>query len=623
MPKKGNVAWIEFYGTAKQSYRFGKIPEISSRDPRGPDGEVIIGAQFIGSFRTVLCRCRVVVEQVMACCTLDGQVAAKQDEDMAGCTGQYDAIIIGSGFGGLYALYHLRDKMGLSVRAFDGAGGVGGTWWYNRYPGARVDAPSSPFYAYTFSKELVDEWEWTETQTSQASVRAYLEHFAARFDLVKDIQFGTWVTDARYDEAAQRWKIKTDNDETASAQFLICAVGALFVPNMPDYPGINDFAGECYHTGRWPHEKVSFKGKRVGVIGTGSSGIQSIPEIAKEAEHVTVFQRTPQYSLPARNRPLTKAELARFREDWDDLRTSMRRRGGWPFKTNRRRASDYTPEERHAVYEELWEQGGIHLAINSFVGVMADTELNEEVGGFVRGKIREIVQDRETADKLMPDYHFGTKRLILDNGYFETYNRENVTLVDLREDPIEAFTPSSVRTKNGEHPIDILVLATGFDAVSGSMLKLNPKGRAGVSLEQKWRERFENYLGVTIAGFPNLFMIHGPGAPGVFFTMPLGGELTTAWIGDCIRHLREQNLGSVEATEDAEASWDREISEIADRTLYPRTNSWYMGANIPGKPRQFLGHLRGSQYFDRLLEVAEAGYEGLVFEPVCDETAST
>ena len=283
-------------------------------------------------------------------------------------TKQYDAIIIGSGFGGLYALHHLRDEMGLDVRAFDGAGGVGGTWWYNRYPGARVDAPSSPFYAYTFSQELVDEWEWTETQTSQGAVLAYLEHFAEKFDLLKDIQFETWVTDARYDEAAQCWHIETDTGETASAQFLICAVGALFVANMPDYPGIKDFAGELYHTGRWPHEKVSFAGKRVGVIGTGSSGIQSIPEIAKQAEHVTVFQRTPQYSLPARNRPLTAEELSGYRKDWDNLRTSMCKRGGWPFPTNRRRASDYTPEERHAIYEELWAEGGIHLSINSFVG---------------------------------------------------------------------------------------------------------------------------------------------------------------------------------------------------------------------------------------------------------------
>ncbi len=526
----------------------------------------------------------------------------------------YDVIVIGAGFGGLYALHHLRDNMGLSVRAFDGASGVGGTWWYNRYPGARVDAPSSPFYAYTFSQELVNEWEWTETQTSQASVLAYLEHVATKFDLKKDIQFETWVTDASYHDADQQWIIRTHTGEEISAQFLICATGALFVANMPDYPGINDFAGERYHTGRWPHEKVTFAGKRVGVIGTGSSGIQAIPEIAKEAEHVTVFQRTPQYALPARNRPLTQEEITQARENWEDLRKSMRHRGGWPFKTARRRAADYTPEERQAVYEELWQQGGIHLAINSFAGVMAKKDLNEEVSEFVRNKIRETVEDRETAEKLMPEYFFGTKRLILDNGYFETYNRENVSLVDLRDNPIEGFTSSSILTKDGEHPIDMLVLATGFDAVSGSMLKLNPKGRHGISLQEKWDSQFDNYLGTAIAGFPNLFMIHGPGAPGVFFTMPLGGELTTAFVADCIQHVREQGLGAIEAREDAETRWCEEINDIANHTLYPQTNSWYMGANIPGKPRQFLGHLRGSQYFDRLEEVAAKDYEGFLLE---------
>lgn len=527
---------------------------------------------------------------------------------------EYDAIVIGAGFGGLYALHHLRDISGLNVRAFDSAGGVGGTWWYNRYPGARVDAPSSPFYAYTFSDELVKEWEWTETQTSQASVLAYLEHFAERFDLLKDIQFETWVTDARFDEDRQCWTVETDAGERASAKYLICAVGALFVANKPDYPGIDEFAGECYHTGRWPHEPVSFAGKRVGVIGTGSSGIQSIPEIAKTAEHVTVFQRTPQYSLPARNRPLSEQKLAEYREGWDELRASMFHRGGWPFKTERRSASDYTSEERHALYETLWEEGGIHLAINSFSAVLMDKDLNTEVADFVRGKIAEIVEDPETARKLMPDYYFGTKRLILDNGYFETYNRDNVSLVDLREDPIESFSPAGVQTKSGEHPIDMLVLATGFDAVTGSMLNLNPKGRGGVELAEVWKERFETYLGATIAGFPNLFMIHGPGSPGVLYTMPLGGERTTQWIADCIEYLEERGLGTLEATEEAASDWDREINEMANQTLYPLTNSWYVGANIPGKPRQFLAHLRGSQYFERLSDVVDNGFEGFKFE---------
>jgi cation diffusion facilitator CzcD-associated flavoprotein CzcO len=546
----------------------------------------------------------------MASTTRGGQSNENRGE------GECDAIVIGAGFGGLYAVHHLRDKMGLSVRAFDGAGGVGGTWWYNRYPGARVDVPSSPFYAYTFSKELVNEWEWSETQTSQADVLAYLEHFADRFDLRRNIQFDTWISDARYDESAQRWIIETDAGERVRAQFLICAVGALFVAHKPDYPGIDDFAGDCHHTGRWPHDPVSFSGKRVGVIGTGSSGIQSIPEIAKQAEHVTVFQRTPQYAIPARNRPLRAEELSQYREDWDSLRASMCARGGWPFKTSRRMASEDSPEQRRARYEEMWERGGIHLAINSYVGVLVDKDLNHEVSEFVRDKIREAVRDPETARKLMPDYYFGTKRLILDNGYFETYNRENVALVDLREDPIEAFTRSSIQTRNAEHEIDILVLATGFDAVSGSMLKLNPQGRGGLCLEEKWNERFDTYLGTSISGFPNLFMIHGPGSPGVFFTMPLGAERQMEWVGNCIRHLRENHLGAIESTPDADSLWGEEVNQIADHTLYPLTNSWYMGANIPGKPRQFVGHLRGSQYFERLVEVAESGYEGFVFENV-------
>ncbi len=529
-------------------------------------------------------------------------------------TPTYDAIIIGAGFGGLYALYHLRDRMGLSVRAFDAASDVGGTWWYNRYPGARVDAPSSPFYAYTFSQEIVDQWVWPETQSAQADVLAYVEFVATKLDLRKDIQFDTFVTDARYDEDRQHWTIETDRGEQVSARFLICATGALFVANKPEYVGIDDFAGDIHHTGRWPHQPVSFEGKRVGVIGTGSSGVQAIPEIARTADHVTVFQRTPQYALPARNRPLPQEDLAQYRQNWDELRASMRNRGGWPFPTTKLRAEDHTFEQRRQRYEELWEQGGIHLAINSFSGVYSDEDLNEEIAEFVRDKIRDIVNDPETARKLLPSYAFGTKRLILDNGYFETYNRDNVTLVDLRDDPIESFTKTGIRTAHGEYPIDVLVLATGFDAVSGSMLKLNPKGRGGVPLTEKWAGRFDNYLGMMIAGYPNLFMIHGPGAPGVFFTMPLGAELQTAWIDSCIRHLEEAGLATMEATEEAEASWAAEINAIANRTLYPRTDSWYMGANIPGKPRQFLGHLMGSQYFDRLAAVAESGFGDFVFE---------
>jgi cation diffusion facilitator CzcD-associated flavoprotein CzcO len=506
--------------------------------------------------------------------------------------------------------------MGLSVRAYDGASDVGGTWWYNRYPGARVDGPGSPFYCYAFSDELMMEWDWAETQSEQSAVLDYVEHVADRFDLRRDIQFETWVQDARYDEAAQRWTVETSTGVRASAQFLVCAVGALSMTNMPDIPGIQDFAGECYHTGSWPHEPVSFQGKRVAVIGTGSSGIQSIPEIAKEAAHVTVLQRTPQYAFPAGNRPITPEEMADARANWDTLRAKMyAHMGGFPADPNPpRSALEDTPAEREALYEELWQRGGFGFFLKLYSDIATNEEANKSLADFVRAKIREIVRDPETADKLMPDHFVMTKRPILEDGYFEAFNRDNVTLVDLREDPIERFTPTSVVTRTGEHPIDMLVLATGFDAISGSMLRLNPKGRGGVSLKERWQDQFHNYLGMTISGFPNLFVIHGPGSPGVFYNMPLGAERQMAWIGDCIRHLRERELGAIEPTTDSEEAWATEVNAIANATLFPRTDSWWTGANIPGKPRYFSSYLGGSVYYQRLSDVANKDYEGFVFE---------
>ena len=537
-----------------------------------------------------------------------------------GATDQYDAVIIGAGVSGMYALHHLRG-MGLSVRAYDGAPEVGGTWWYNRYPGARVDGPSAPLYGYTFSADLVKEWDWTESQSAQPEVLSYLEYFADRFDLRRDIELSTWVEDARFDEAAQRWTIQTSTGLRVTAQFLICAVGALSTPNKPDIPGIDAFAGECFHTGHWPQESVSFSGKRVGVVGTGSSGVQMIPEIAKEAEHVTVFQRTAQYTVPARNRPLAPHELAAVRENWEQIRAGMVAPPppDAPYAVmpgNGRSALDETPAQRNALYEELWERGTLGFAFGNYPELMVNEEINREVCAFLRGKIREAVHDPETAEKLMPDHFYGTKRPILDSGYYETFNRGNVTLVDLKRDPIEEMTPTGVRTATSEHRLDMLVLATGFDAISGSMLRLDPQGRGGIRLRNKWQSRFHNYLGLTISDFPNLFMIHGPGTPGVLYLMPLGAELETQWIAKCVEHMRDQGLGTVEPTHEAELDWDREISALADKTLFPRTDSWYTGANIPGKPRHFCVHLGGSGYFHRIAEVAEEGYEGFVFSPV-------
>ncbi len=528
----------------------------------------------------------------------------------------YDVVVIGAGVSGMYALHHLRE-MGLSVRVYDGASDIGGTWWHNRYPGARVDGPGSPFYCYTFSEELMKEWDWEETQSEWSAVLAYLEHVADRFDLRRDIRFETWVQDARYDEEAQRWTVETNTGVRATAPFLICAVGALSTANMPDIPRIHDFAGECYHTGTWPHEPVSFEGKRVAVIGTGSSGIQSIPEIAKEAAHVTVLQRTPQFAFPARNRPLTPEEMAEARADFAAIRAKMHANaGGFPFDPNpERSALEDTPEQREALYERLWQRGGFGFFLNLYNDIATSEEANQTLADFVRAKIRGIVRDPKIAEKLMPDHFVMTKRPILEDGYFEAYNRDNVTLVDLREDPIERFTPTSVVTRTGEHPIDMLVLATGFDAISGSMLRLNPKGRGEMSLEERWQDRFHNYLGLTIAGFPNLFMIHGPGSPGVFYNMPLGAERQIDWIGDFMRHLHQQGVGAVEPTTDSEEAWGNEVTGIANATLFPRTDSWWTGANIPGKPRYFSAYLGGMLYYHRIAEVASKDYEGFVFEP--------
>ncbi|MGB0620006.1 MAG: flavin-containing monooxygenase [Myxococcota bacterium] len=532
-------------------------------------------------------------------------------------TPHFDAIVIGAGVSGMYALHHLRE-MGLSVRAYDGAPRIGGTWWHNRYPGARVDGPSAPLYGYTFSDELVKEWTWTETQSSQPEVLSYLDHFADKFDLRRDIQLDTWVQGARYDEATQRWTVDL-GDERVSAEFVICAVGALSAPNKPPIPGIDDFEGRVLHTGDWPTDPISFEGKRVGVIGTGSSGVQAIPEIAKQAAHVTVFQRSAQYTVPARNRPLVPEELAAVRENWEAVRTGMVTppppEALLPMMPgNGRSAFDETSEQRHALYEELWANGTLGFVYGNYAELLVNEEINREVCAFLQGKIREIVDDPETADKLMPNHFYGTKRPILDDGYYATYNRDNVSLVDLRSDPIERMTAKGVQTSSGEHAIDVLVLATGFDAISGSMLRLNPVGRDGVRLDERWKEQFHNYLGLMVSGFPNLFMIHGPGTPGVLYLMPLGAELETEWIANCVEHMRSQGKGAVEPTAEAEGSWDEEVTELANRTLFPKTDSWYTGANIEGKSRHFAVHLGGPAYFERIRQIADSGYAGFVFE---------
>ena len=529
-------------------------------------------------------------------------------------TSSFDAVIIGAGFAGRYALHRLRE-MGLSVRVYEGASGVGGTWWWNRYPGARVDFPSAPYYAYSFSKELLDEFEWQERQPSQREVLSYLNFVTDKLELRPDIQFETWITDASFDETTNRWELKTGDGERISTQFLISAMGTLSDANKPNIPGIDEFAGELYHTGQWPHNEVSFENKRIGVIGTGSSGIQSIPEIAKTAGHLTVFQRTPQFSIPAGNRPVDPADVAEARNNWETRKRYMAEGPvGMPYPMSEKSALDDSPEVRNAIYQELWDDGGLQMLFNAYNDLLAVKESNDTLADFIRGKIKEIVKDPDIARKLMPDYILGTKRQVIDDGYFNTYNRDNVNLVDLREDPIEKFTADGVRTKDGEHPLDMLVLATGFDAITGKLLRLNPKGRGDVDLRTAWKDRFYTYLGIAIPGFPNLFMVHGPESPSVLFNMPLGAERESDWIRNCIAYLRDNGFASIEPEPGIDAKWAESVEAAAKETLFHGTESWYSGANIEGKHQQFIVHLGGQEYFQYLVDVADKGYEGFVMQ---------
>ena len=541
-------------------------------------------------------------------------MAASSIQPKSAVTTELDAVVIGAGFGGMYALHSLRE-LGLKVRVYDEAGGVGGTWWWNRYPGARVDFPGGPFYCYTFSEELVREWDWTERQPDQAAVLGYLNFVADKFDLHRDIQLRTRVTAARFDEVAQRWLVEISDGSHIRTQFLICAVGTLSAAHMPDIPGVDRFVGECFHTGRWPHDKVQLAGKRIGIIGTGSSGVQAIPQIAREAAHLTVFQRTPQYSIPAGNCPIDQNLVQQARAHWPELRQRMKESQlGSPFAISPVCAREHTPEQRRAVFETYWQNGGLGILFESYRDILTDKDANDTLSEFVREKIRAQVRDPEIARKLMPDYLLGTKRQIMDEGYYETFNQTNVTLVDLRDDPIVEITPGGVRTQSGEHALDMLIFATGFDAITGALQRLNPRGRNGVALQEQWAERFNTYLGVTIPNFPNLFMIHGPESPCVLFNMPLGAELEGDWIRDCVRYLREHRLAAIEPAPGVEHAWGQQVEEVASHTLFPLTSSWYTGGNIPGKHRQFAVHLGGPDYFASLSRVAAQGYAGFVLE---------
>ena len=529
----------------------------------------------------------------------------------------FDALIIGAGFSGLYQLICLRDQLGLSTRVLEAGAGVGGTWYWNRYPGARCDSESHS-YCYTFSKELLEQWEWTERYPAHPEIRRYLNHVADRFDLRRDISFNARVVAAHYDEETNRWRVKTENGAGFLAKYLIAAVGCLSAANVPDIPGLKSFAGRSVHTGEWPHDGVEFHGKRVGLIGTGSTGIQATPVIAETAGHLTVFQRTANYSVPARNGPLNRDFLSHFRKNHAAIRQLMHATpNGHAFAIEDRSAFDVGADERQAIYEAAWEKGGLQFRA-SFRDLLIDKAANDTAANFIRGKIRQIVKDPATAEKLSNiDHPYAAKRPPIDTDYFETFNRDNVALVDVRAEPIEAITPAGIRTNAREYPLDIIVFATGFDAMTGPLLRLNISGRQGRSLAEAWAAGPRNYLGLQVAGFPNLFTVTGPGSPSVLCNMPVAIEQHVDWITACIQHMQRRGVARIEPLPDAMDRWVEEVNAAANATLLPQAHhSWYLGANVPGKPRVFMPYAGGMAHYRRICEdIAGRGYAGFQLSP--------
>src|ERR1700688_2189309 len=526
-------------------------------------------------------------------------------------TETYDVVVVGAGFAGMYMLHRLRGQ-GLSARVYEQGGDVGGTWYWTRYPGARCDVESIE-YSYSFSDELQQEWNWSERYAPQPEILKYANHVADRFNLRRDIQLDTRVDRAVFDESANAWEVTTSDGKTVVAKFVVLATGCLSNARMPDIKGLSGFKGKVYHTGHWPHEPVDFTGLRVGVIGTGSSGIQSVPVIAERASHLTVFQRTPNFSIPARNALLTAQEREAFRAKYPEIRRFAREesRNGIYTEMPDRGALDDGDNIRRSKYQARWERGGLtFMSVYNNLGV--DKAANDTAADFVRDKIAEIVRDPETAKRLQPNNHpIGSKRICIDTDYFATFNRPNVALVDIRTSPIEEITANAVCTKAGDYEVDALVLATGFDAMTGSVAKIDIRGRDGQTLNQKWAEGPKTYLGLMSAGFPNLFIITGPGSPSVLSNMIVSIEQHVDWIAGCVGWMRDRGLDTMEAKPDAEDKWVAHVNEVAQTTLYPQANSWYMGANIPGKPQIFMPYIGGVGVYRQICnDVASKGYEG-------------
>jgi cation diffusion facilitator CzcD-associated flavoprotein CzcO len=522
-----------------------------------------------------------------------------------------DVVVVGAGFGGLYALHRLRG-LGLSVQVYEAGSGVGGTWYWNRYPGARCDVESLE-YSYSFSPELEQEWDWSERYAPQPEILSYINHVADRFDLRRDIQFDTRVTAAAFDETSGRWRVTIDRGDEVSARFCVMATGCLSAVTTPDIAGLSSFRGNWYHTGQWPHEGVDFSGQRVGVVGTGSSGIQSIPVIARQASHLVVFQRTPNFSLPARNEPLSPDTQAEVKAGYGALRDEARSSfSAIAVSAPTELALEVEPAERRRRYEAAWARGGLMSMTTTFRDLIVDKAANDTAAEFIRSKIREIVVDPDVAQALTPtDHPFATKRPCLDTGYFETFNRDNVTLVDLRQTPITEIVPAGIRTTERVHELDTIVFATGFDAMTGPLLRIDIRGRGNRPLSDKWSAGPRTYLGIATAGFPNLFILTGPGSPSVLSNMVMAIEQHVDWIADCLPYLGANGLGTIEATVEAEDAWVDHVNQLASATLFPRANSWYMGANVPGKPRVFLPYVGGfPQYRSTCDDVAADGYRG-------------
>ena len=522
----------------------------------------------------------------------------------------YDVVIVGAGFAGLYMLHKAR-TLGLSAQVLEAAGGVGGTWYYNRYPGARCDVESME-YSYQFSHELQQEWNWSEVYSPQEEILCYANHVADRFDLRRDIRFNTRVKAATFDDTTSRWTLETENGTRVTGKHCVMGTGCLSTTNTP-FEGVESFEGATYHTGNWPHEKVDFTGLRVGVIGTGSSAIQAIPMLAQEAQQLYVFQRTPNYTVPARNRALTPDVCDPVKADYAGFRARAKTMAsGILYEFNPKSALEVSPEERQREYEKRWRDGGVTF-MGAFADLVASHESNETAAEFVRGKIREIVKDTKVAELLSPKNVIGCKRLCVDTDYWETFNRPNVTLVDVSKKQIEKITQKGVKTGGKEYELDALVFATGFDAMTGTLLAMDIRGRNGAKLREKWAEVPYNYLGLTVAGFPNFFTVTGPGSPSVFANMMNAIEQHVDWIGDCMTFMEKKGIKQIEPKPDAEAEWVEHVSTVGAISLRSHCDSWYLGSNIAGKPRVFSPYIGPvPDYTKKCEDVATQGYEGFI-----------